>query len=146
MTTTTTSVPVTPIAPALRVEHLGEDRFVIDVRGHRVLVDQPVEMGGADTAPTPTELFVASLASCVAFYARRYLRRHGLPEAGLAVESGFALGAKPARVTDIELRLVLPEGFPEERRAALLAVAGSCTVHHSITAAPDIVLRIADEA
>jgi hypothetical protein len=28
-------------------------------------------------APNPTELFAASLATCVAFYAGRYLDRHG---------------------------------------------------------------------
>lgn len=131
--------------PVMRVEHVGEDRFSIDVRGHRLLVDQPAELGGEDTAPTPTELFVASLASCVAFYARRYLRRHGLPSEGLAVEADHVLTTKPARVSDIGLRLILPDGFPDERRDALLAVAGHCTVHHSITSAPNIVLRLADE-
>ena len=50
----------------MRVEHRGEDRFDINVRGHVLRVDQPRTDGGQDTAPTPTELFVASLASCVA--------------------------------------------------------------------------------
>jgi putative redox protein len=71
----------------MRVEHRGGDRFVINVRGHLVSVDQPVRDGGDDTAPTLTELFIASLASCVAFYAGRYLARHNLPTEGLAVEA-----------------------------------------------------------
>jgi putative redox protein len=61
------------VSEELQVRHLGDDRFAIDVRGHEIVVDQPVDAGGQDTAPTPTELFVASLAGCVAFYARRYL-------------------------------------------------------------------------
>jgi putative redox protein len=40
-------------------------------------------VGGGDVGPTPTELFVAGLASCVAFYARRYLRRHDIDAEGL---------------------------------------------------------------
>jgi hypothetical protein len=48
---------------------LEGDRFAIDARGHTITVDQPADVGGADTAPTPTELFVASLAGCVGFYA-----------------------------------------------------------------------------
>lgn len=142
---TSATAPAVPATPPMRVEHLGGDRFAIDVRGHRLLVDQPADLGGEDSAPTPTELFVASLASCVAFYARRYLRRHDLDATGLAVEAGFVLATKPGRVTDIELRLTLPEGFPQDRRAALLAVAGHCTVHNSITSAPEILLRLADE-
>jgi uncharacterized OsmC-like protein len=45
--------------------HLDGDRFAISIRDHMITVDQPVADGGQDTAPTPTELFVASLASCV---------------------------------------------------------------------------------
>src|SRR5450759_146811 len=59
---------------SMRVEHRGDDKFDINIRGHVVRVDQPVKDGGEDTAPTPTELFIASLASCVAFYARACLR------------------------------------------------------------------------
>lgn len=146
MTTTTSSGTPAPTTSAMRVEHLGDDRFSIDVRGHRLVVDQPAEMGGEDTAPTPTELFVASLASCVAFYARRYLRRHGLPTEGLAVDTDFVLGTKPARVTELDLRITLPVDFPAERRDALLAVASHCTVHNSITQEPEIAVRYADEA
>jgi uncharacterized OsmC-like protein len=144
MTTESTTLPTLGSTPAMRVEHLGEDRFAIDVRGHRVVVDQPMEMGGEDTGPTPTELFVASLASCVAFYARRYLRRHGLPTEGLAVDADFVLGTGPARVSDIDVRITLPDDFPEERREGLLAVASHCTVHTSITQQPDIAVRYAD--
>lgn len=142
--TTDPRTPTTAATPAMRVEHLGGDRFAIDVRGHRVLVDQPAEAGGQDSAPTPTELFVASLASCVAFYARRYLRRHGLATEGLAVDADFVLGTGPARVSDIDVRITLPDDVPEERRGALLAVASHCTVHNSITQEPDIAVRLAD--
>ena len=130
----------------MRVEYRDGDRFDIFVRDHVVTVDQPVEIGGDDEAPTPTELFVASLASCVAFYARRYLRRHKFDPTGLAVETSFRMGTKPARVADVELRLVVPVDLPEVRRAGLLAAASHCTVHNSITTAPAITVAYADGA
>ncbi len=52
----------------LRVDHKGGDLFEIAVRQHVLHVDQPTEDGGSDFAPTPTEMFVSSLASCVAWY------------------------------------------------------------------------------
>src|SRR5665648_993990 len=128
----------------LRVEHRGGDHFDINVRGHVVRVDQPVEDGGDDTAPTPTELFIASLASCVAFYARRYLARHNLPTDGLAVEATFEMGARPARVAGIDLRLVVPQGVPTERLDPLLAVATHCTVHNTLTSEPEVSITLAD--
>jgi uncharacterized OsmC-like protein len=122
----------------LTVQHLEGDRFAIDVRDHSFTVDQPVVDGGADTAPTPTELFVAGLASCVAFYARRYLARHALPTEGLSVTTDYSLGGRPARVTDVAIRIHLPEGVPAERREPLLAVASHCTVHNSLTTPPEV--------
>ena len=65
----------------IRIDYETGDRFTIDVRGHRLVTDQPGR--DADAGPTPTELFVASLAACVAFYARRFLARHHLDAAGL---------------------------------------------------------------
>jgi hypothetical protein len=78
--------------PAVTVQHVDGDRFTIGIRDHLIAVDQPDIEGGEDTAPTPTELFVASLASCVAFYARRYLARHKLPTTGLRVTPSTGWG------------------------------------------------------
>ncbi|WP_327730974.1 hypothetical protein OG250_39685 [Streptomyces sp. NBC_00487] len=47
------------------------DAYAVEIRGHRLPVDRPEEAGGQDTAPTPTELFAASLATCVAFHCGR---------------------------------------------------------------------------
>ena len=128
----------------VHVEHQEGDRFGIAVRGHTLTVDQPADAGGEDTAPTPTELLVASLASCVAFYARRYLARHGLPTHGLGVDASFEMGAHPARVSAVEVRLRLPDGVPESRRGPLLAVARHCTVHNTLEHAPDVAVELAE--
>jgi putative redox protein len=145
MTATPSTTPVEPAAvPPMRVEHRGGDKFDINIRGHVVRVDQPVKDRGEDTAPTPTELFIASLASCVAFYARRYLARHDLPTDGLAVEATFDMGSKPARVVGIDLSLIVPEGVPSDRLDALLAVATHCTVHNTLASEPEVSITLAD--
>lgn len=129
--------------PALTVSHLGADRFAVQVRDHEVLVDQPVDAGGEDTAPTPLELMLASLASCVGYYARKYLARHGFPEEGLAVAASGEVGGRPARLTAIEVTLTVPEGVPADRRDALLAVASACTVHNTLMTPPEIRIALA---
>ncbi|MDF7826307.1 OsmC family protein [Pontiellaceae bacterium B12227] len=49
------------------VESKLNDKLVIesDIRGHKVLIDQPANGGGTDTGPTPLELLFASLAGCI---------------------------------------------------------------------------------
>jgi uncharacterized OsmC-like protein len=128
----------------LTVAHRGGDRFRIRVRGHEIDVDQPVGDGGEDTAPTPTELFVAGLASCVAFYARRYLARHGLPADGLEVTAGYETGSRPTRVVAVRIEVTPPAGLPPQRRDALLAVASHCTVHNTLTTPPAVDVRLAE--
>lgn len=130
----------------MRVSVAGGDRYRISIRGHEILVDQPVADGGDDTAPTPTELFVAGLASCVAFYGGRYLRRHELPTEGFEVETSFWMaGERPARVRSIRVDVHLPDRFPEGRRGAFLAVLRHCTVHNSIALKPDIAIALTAE-
>ena len=128
----------------MAVRHLGADRFAITVRDHMLLVDQPEIGGGEDTAPTPTELFVAGLASCVAFYARRYLTRHQLPTEGLAVTADFTMATRPARVSEVRIDVQVPDGVPADRRDALLAVASHCTVHNSLAQPPEVTVKLAD--
>lgn len=127
----------------LEVMHVERDAYTVDIRGHRLRVDQPLEAGGTDTAPTPTELFAASLAACVAFYAGRYLQRHGLPRAGLRVRAEFTMAAdRPARVSSLRLVIAPPPELPEQRRAGLLAVASHCTVHNTLQQPPEVGIEL----
>lgn len=127
----------------IEVGHKDGDLFEIAVRGHVLYVDQPLEDGGADFAPTPTELLVASLASCVAFYVRRFLARHDLPTGGLAVRATYAMADRPARVGDVGIAITLPHGVPVERYPALLAVARHCTVHNTLEQPPEVRIDLA---
>jgi putative redox protein len=133
--------------PNLNVTHQNGDRFELRVRGHRLTCDQPSADGGGDQGPTPTELFVASLAACVAFYARRFLARHDLEATGLRVEAAFTMSPdRPARVDTITLRLLLPQPLEENRRRALLAVVDHCTVHNSLRIPPEVRITLAEPA
>jgi len=44
--------------------HPGPLRCEVEVDGHVVAVDEPPGAGGTGTAPQPTDLFLASIASC----------------------------------------------------------------------------------
>ena len=145
MSTSAPALTTGPLTTAVHVEHCGGDRFDIEIRGHTITVDQPIDVGGEDTAPTPTELLVASLASCVAFYARRYLARHGLDTNGLAVQAAYELADRPARVAAMHVQLMVPPGVPESRLQPLLAVASHCTVHNTLADPPRVSITLAEQ-
>ena len=127
--------------PAITVAYLGRDQLRIKARGHVVFADQAIEDRGDDTAPTPTEMFLAGLAACVAFYAERFLRRHELPTAGLTVGCDYSWAENPHRIGAIELTVEAP-GLTAEKREAFLKVIEHCTVHNTLHVPPDVRLRL----
>ena len=131
------------VSRRVRVDYEAGDRFRIAVRQHTISVDQPASDGGEDTAPTPTELFISSLASCVAFYARRFAARHDIPTDGLAVTAEFSMASHPARVGEITLQLHVPAELSPEQQAALVAVTSHCTVHSTLMQPPEVRIELA---
>jgi putative redox protein len=118
--------------PQMDVYGLGGDSFSIECRQHRIVVDQPVEAGGTDSGPTPTELFVASLPACIAFYGRRFLERHGLPDL-IAVRADWEMADRPARVAKIDV-VVTVRSLPADLEEKFRRVIEHCTVHNTLTA------------
>lgn len=127
----------------MEARFVAGEAYEVTVRGHRLVVDQPADAGGQDTAPTPTELFVASLATCVAFYAGRFLTRHGYSRDGLAVSAAYEMASdRPARVRNVRLMVRVPAGLPPQRWAALRAVVSHCTVHNTLASPPSITIDL----
>ena len=121
-------------APGQSGPHLP--RF--DIRHHHLRADQPLP-GGTDEGPKPTELFVASLASCAAFYVGRFLSRRTEVDQRFAVECDYRMSeGPPHRVADVELRITLSEELPPDVAEAIVRSAEHCTVRNSILVPPDV--------
>lgn len=126
----------------ISVAAVERDRLRVTVRGHELYTDQPVQDGGEDTAPTPTELFVASLGACVCFYAERFLRRQGLSTEGLKVFCDYSWGEKPHRVGSVHMVVEAP-GLSDTKKEAFTRVIEHCTVHNSLHTPPDVNIVVA---
>lgn len=129
-------------ADRIEVRHVDGDCYTVRIRGHQLTVDQPTDAGGADFGPTPTELFAASLAACLAYYGGRFLTRHGIDPADLRVDCEFALTTSPNRIGSIALRVIPPAGMPARLTEAMRAVVSRCTLHNTIQEPPHISIDI----
>ena len=133
-------------ATTVVVEHTAGTKYVATVRGHQVRADQPIAGGGTDEAPSPVELFVVSLATCVAYFAGQYLERHGVNRAGLAVYAEYRKTDRPpARIASINLRVIVPAGLPVGLVKRLHAVVTHCTVHNTLREPPMVDIKIDNE-
>ena len=71
---------------------------VIDGK-HRLITDEPVEVGGDGSAPAPHELLPAALASCVSTTLVMYARRKGWELGDVRVDVNYDHRATPRRAT-----------------------------------------------
>ena len=127
----------------LSVSYRGGTRYDIVSGRHRIVTDQPVEDGGQDAGVSPVELFVGSVASCVAYFVGRFCIRHGISQDGLCVEAEWGMVENPHRVGHIGVSVHLSHDLTPELQDRLLKVAHGCTVHHSLTFAPTIDIKLA---
>jgi len=110
----------------------GTLRHEIDVNGrHTITTDEPAELGGTDTAPTPHELLAATLASCVSTMIMLYARRHAWDLGETQVDVEYDPDTTPRHV---EVTLRLPDGLTAGQIMRLQRVAQSCPVRRSFEA------------
>lgn len=103
----------------------------IDVGGHTVLVDEPVERGGDDEGPSPQELLAASLASCTAVTMEMYAKRKGWDIGEVEVEAEY-VPAERGAPTHFRVVLRLPGHLSEEQIERLAVIAAKCPVHRTL--------------
>ncbi|MDX1674411.1 MAG: OsmC family protein [Longimicrobiales bacterium] len=127
------------------VTHEGGMKFATDIRGHRVVVDQPQGVG-ADEGPMPLELLGASVGTCVALYVQQFCETRGLPYEGMRVEVEQIGARNPSRVGRFEVRVVLREEIPSEYAGMLERVAKSCPAHNTLVSGSEVAVRIEQEA
>jgi uncharacterized OsmC-like protein len=118
-------------------EFLGDAKFEVRSRGHRVICDQPADHGGADAGMTPPEFLLASLATCAAYYAAQYLRVRQLPAADLSVRVSAEKAQQPARLDSFRIEVTAP-GLDERQQAGILRAAKSCLIHNTLLGQPRI--------
>jgi len=106
----------------------GMFTHVIDIRGHQLTVDEPVDRGGADEGPSPQELLAASIASCTAITLGMYANRKGWDLGQVEVECEYAT-AERGSPTQVNIVLRLPDSCSEEQVTALGVIAAKCPVH-----------------
>jgi uncharacterized OsmC-like protein len=118
--------------PSLTVSHLSDRAFLGDVRGHSVVIDEPLP-DHEDRGPTPLELFVGGLAGSVAETVARYLREHYQPHDGVRVECEWRMRiGSPQRIDAVRLRVLLPRDPDRETYLGIINAFNRCPVRAAL--------------
>jgi putative redox protein len=120
-----------------------------DLDGHTVRTDQPVAIGGGGSAPSPFDLFLASIGTCAGYYALRFCQARALPTEDLGLRLTTEKDSASKLVTHVSIELALPPEFPENYREAIVRAIEQCSVkkhlldppHVEVTARPFLAPR-----
>ena len=115
--------------PGNKKVHVRYKDFVIET-------DQPVKAGGDGSAPTPFDLFLASLAACAGIYVLSFLQQRDLPTDGAGLVLRQERDPETKMVRKISLEIKLPADFPEKYREAVIRAADQCAVKRHIDNPP----------
>ena len=115
--------------------------FENNVRGHKIVADLPLSGNGTDTGPTPPDLLVMSLTSCIGFYVVFYCEKYSLDPQGLTIEAEYEKSVN--KIERISVRFSLPSAQTEHVRKGALAWAEKCLIHKTLCEKPDIKISLA---
>jgi ribosomal protein S12 methylthiotransferase accessory factor len=118
----------------------GGKKVDAQVRGFTVSTDQPIADGGHNSAPSPFELFLASIGACAGFYVLSFCQARAIPTAGIKLMQTIHRNDTTHMVDRIDIDIALPADFPEKYKGAVIKAAESCTVKKHLATPP--VIRI----
>ncbi len=104
-----------------------------DDLGHVWQADEPQDLGGGNTGPSPERLLLASLGTCTAITLQMVAARRKLPLTGVQVELQLNPNGKPEAGNDIVRTVHVQGDLTPEQNAQLLKVANACPLHKILT-------------
>ncbi len=130
----------------ITVSFPGGVRVDARIGNHVVCSDQPATAGGADSAPAPFDLFLASLATCAGFYVQAFCASRDIPIEGVALTQRHDVDPATHQLVGVTLEVTLPDSFPDRYRGAVLRAAESCKVKKLLARPPLIEVVAAPRA
>jgi putative redox protein len=125
----------------IMVDLPGGSRVDAHFDAFTVQTDQPVALGGDNSAPSPFEVFLASLATCAGFYVLRFCKSRGIASEGIRLIQKTEHDPDNKMTSKISLDIQLPEGFPEQYFSAVIRAAESCLVKKHLENPPAFEIR-----
>jgi len=100
--------------------------------------DQPPMGGGTGSAPTPFATFLSTIGTCAGIYVLGFCRQRGIPTDGIRLVQRMVTDPATRLVSNVEVTIELPQGFPEKYREAVVRSAEQCAVKKHFEQPPAI--------
>ena len=126
-------------------------RTEIMANGHRLVADEPIPVGGANSGATPYDLLVSALGACTGMTIRMYADRKKLPLDSIIVrlrhekihaEDCLDCEDQGSKIDSIEREIELQGDLDQPVRHKILEIANRCPVHRTLESRSRIVSKL----
>ncbi|MCX6255719.1 MAG: OsmC family protein [Bacteroidia bacterium] len=104
--------------------------------GHEIKTDQPISGGGQNSAPSPFELFLASIGTCAGIYVKSFCDNRNIPTDNIKIIQNAEYDKVSGLPVNIKLDIKLPPDFPEKYKTPVINVAELCKVKKTMANPP----------
>ena len=132
--------------PEIKINFPGGLRVDAEYKGFTIKTDQPVHQGGEGTAPSPSDLFFVSLATCAGFYTVAFCKERGIPTEKAGIVMRLEKNPETKLIGRILIEIQLPAEFPERYKNAVIKAVDTCTVKAHLLKPPAIEIALKTSA
>ncbi len=128
----------------IKITFPGGKKVNAEMNGVVIPTDQPVEDGGEESAPSPFSYFLASLGTCAGIYVLSFCQQRDISTEGMSLTQQMEFSTDEAgkrRLSKLSIDILLPPGFPDKYRNAIVKTAELCTVKKVIMNPPEFVIE-----
>jgi putative redox protein len=126
---------------SMKIVFPGGQRVDAEYKGITIHTDQPLDAGGTGSAPTPFDLFLASLGTCAGFFVLSFCQTRRIPTRDVSLVLTAVRDEARHRVAAVEIEVLLPKDVPPETADACVRAAGQCSVARHLLDAPAVTVR-----
>jgi putative redox protein len=112
----------------LLIDFPGGSKVDAHFSGFTVKTDQSVRGGGEGSAPSPFNIFLASIGTCAGIYVLGFCKQRNLSMEGIRILEKVNSNPATGMVDEIAIEIQVPESFPEKYYDALVRSADQCAV------------------
>jgi len=132
-----------PDSPEVVVRYENGTRFTATCDGYTVATGKGDDGDTRRDGMAPSDLFIASLGTCIGLYVASYCRHHDIPCQGMTVELSHETERAPSRTTKVIATINLGAAVSPKDAEAILHVARHCHVHESIEQGMEVAIALA---
>lgn len=122
---------------------LQNDGYQIEVKvgAHKLMFDEPSDLGGTDTGPSPIDAVVSALVACTSITVQMYAKTKAWPLEEISVNVAGSREEGTGKLV-ISREIALIGSLDEGQRDRLLGIANRCPVHKILSPQNHIVTKL----